>query len=154
VIELNHQLHIVTDHAPAVPVEGPSVDAPLVEIVEERDAQAYGFTIKSRANGYLHRVLPVRDPNQPRFWCVVVFRCTPGGLPEASERPWIGPGGLKREDLKEIMGAIRADPAAWLADAAHVKLRDWVLAPGEIPAPASGRTTALASPNSTKKAPA
>src|SRR5215207_2841413 len=54
-----------------------------VEVVEERNADAYGFTIKVLANGLLHRILPVRDPHQPRFWCVVVFRCSPGGIPDA-----------------------------------------------------------------------
>lgn len=107
-----------------------------VEIVEERNADAYGFTVKVRANGLLHRILPVRDPRQPRFWCVVVFRCSPGGVPDAEERPWIGPGGLRREDLKETMGAIRADPSSWLAEVAHGQLRDWMLAPdATTPAP-------------------
>ena len=102
-----------------------------VEIVEERNADAYGFTVKVRANGLLHRILPVRDPRQPRFWCVVVFRCSPGGVPDPVERPWIGPGGLRREDLKETMGAIRADPSSWLAEVSHGQLRDWMLAPAD-----------------------
>ena len=86
-----------------------------VEVVEERNADAYGFTVKVLANGLLHRILPVRDPHQPRFWCVVVFRCSPGGIPDASEQPWVGLGGLRREELKETMSAIRADPSSWLA---------------------------------------
>lgn len=106
-----------------------------VEVVEERNADAYGFTVKVLANGLLHRILPVRDPNQPRFWCVVVFRCSPGGIPDESERPWVGLGGLRREDLKETMSAIRADPSSWLAETAHGKLRDWMLEPGLTPAP-------------------
>lgn len=116
-----------------------------IEIVEERNADAYGFTVKVRANGLLHRILPVRDPHQPRFWCVVVFRCSPGGIPDAAERPWIGPGGLRREDLKETMGAIRANPSSWLAEVAHGQLRDWMLAPptSAHSAPQSGPTPEL-----------
>jgi hypothetical protein len=106
-----------------------------VEVVEERNADAYGFTVKVLANGLLHRILPVRDPHQPRFWCVVVFRCSPGGIPDASEQPWVGLGGLRREELKETMSAIRANPSSWLAETAHGKLRDWMLAPGAAPAP-------------------
>jgi hypothetical protein len=104
-----------------------------IEVVEERDTAAYGFTVKAHSNGLLHRVLPARDPRQPRFWCVVVFRCSPGGVPDASEPPWVGPGGLRREELKETMGAIRADPSAWLAEAAHRTLRDWMLDPDATP---------------------
>ena len=107
--------------------------AAAIEVVDERDAQAYGFTIKTRANGLLHRILPLRDPHQPRFWCVVVYRCGPGGLADATEQPWIGQRGLRREDLKEIMGAIRADPASWLAEEAHGQLREWLNTPGEAP---------------------
>jgi hypothetical protein len=115
-----------------------------VEVVEERNADAYGFTVKVLANGLLHRILPVRDPHQPRFWCVVVFRCSPGGIPDASEQPWVGLGGLRREELKETMSAIRADPSSWLAETAHGQLRDWMLAPGPAPAPAVRRTVAAA----------
>lgn len=119
-----------------------------VEVVDERNADAYGFTVKVLANGLLHRILPVRDPHQPRFWCVVVFRCSPGGIPDASEQPWVGLGGLRREELKETMSAIRADPSSWLAETAHGQLRDWMLAPGPAPAPASAmrRTVAAAAP--------
>ena len=118
-----------------------------VEVVEERNADAYGFTVKVLANGLLHRILPVRDPHQPRFWCVVVFRCSPGGIPDASEQPWVGLGGLRREELKETMSAIRADPSSWLAETAHGQLRDWMLAPGPAPAPAARRTVAAAATN-------
>jgi hypothetical protein len=105
-----------------------------LEVVEERDAAAYGFMVRARANGLLHRILPLRDPGQPRFWCVVVFRCSPGGVPDESERPWVGPGGLKREELKDTMGAIRADPSTWLAEPAHRALRSWMLAPADVTA--------------------
>ena len=110
-----------------------------VEVVEDRNAEAYGFTVKVLANGLLHRILPVRDPHQPRFWCVVVFRCSPGGVPDAAEQPWVGLGGLRREELKETMSAIRANPSSWLAEAAHGQLRDWMLAPPGLAAPEARR---------------
>lgn len=100
-----------------------------VELVEERDAHAYGFTIKTLGNGLLHRILPLRDPKQPRYWCVVVYRCSSGGLADATEQPWIGARGLRREDLKEVMGTLRADPSAWLAQPENGALRDWIVAP-------------------------
>src|SRR5215204_3129970 len=115
-----------------------------VEVVEERNADSYGFTVKVLANGLLHRILPVRDPHQPRFWCVVVFRCSPGGVPDASEQPWVGLGGLQREELKETMSAIRANPSSWLAETERGQLRDWMLAPGPAPAPAVRRSVAAA----------
>lgn len=121
-------------------------DEVIVEVVEEKSPDAYQFTVKARANGLLHRVMPARDPRQPRFWCVVVYRCSPGGVPVGSELPWMSGGGLRREELPEAMKAIRADPGAWLAEGSQRELRDWMLDPSATPppAPASGRATAAA----------
>jgi hypothetical protein len=110
-------------------------DASAIEVVPERDAHVYGFTIKTAANTLLHRVTPLRDPSQPRFWCVVVFRCTAGGLPDKSELPWISKRQLRREELADTMQAIRADPVAWLAEAGNAELREWILSPASAPDP-------------------
>ena len=75
----------------------------------------------------------MRDPRQPRFWCVVVFRLSAAGLADEAERPWVGPGGLHREELKETLGSIRADPSAWLAEPDHRALRAWMLDPDATP---------------------
>ena len=98
---------------------------------------ADGFTIKTAANPFLHRVTPLRDPSQPRFWCVVVFRCTAGGLPDKDELPWISKRQLRREELADTMQAIRADPVAWLAEAANAELREWILTPMDVSTPES-----------------
>jgi hypothetical protein len=103
-------------------------EAEAIAVVAEHDPGAYGFTMKTPANGLLHRVLPLRDPDQPRLWCVVVVRCSPGGLPDRSEGAWIGARGLRRDELAETLGAIRSDLAAWLAADAQARLREWVLA--------------------------
>jgi hypothetical protein len=112
-------------------------DAGASELVAARDPRAYGFTMKTMANGMLHRVLPLRDPEQPRFWCVVVVRWMPGNVPDRSMPAWIGQRGLRREELSETMGAIRADLSGWLAEPAQAHLRAWVLAPAATPASAT-----------------
>ena len=99
-----------------------------LDVVGEQRPDAYAFTLKARRTGRIYRVAPYRDPDQPRFWCIAVTRCSPGGLPDISARSWIGPCGLRREDLKETLGAIRADPARWLAVATRARLRAWMLA--------------------------
>ncbi|MDF3038367.1 MAG: hypothetical protein K0Q71_1073 [Thermomicrobiales bacterium] len=105
----------------------------VVVVEERRDAAAYGFTVRAVGNGLLHRIAPMRDPQQPRFWCVVVFRLSAAGIADEAERPWVGPGGLRREELKEALGSIRADPSAWLAAPAHRGLRTWMLDPDATP---------------------
>jgi hypothetical protein len=119
-------------------------DASAIEIVQERDAQVYGFTIKTASNSFLHRVTPLRDPSQPRFWCVVVFRCTAGGLPDKDEPAWICRRQLRREDIADTMRGIRSDPTAWLAEEGNAELREWILAPAPTlnPSQASGPAAA------------
>ena len=114
-----------------------------VAVVAEHVAGAYGFTMKTAVNEFLHRVLPLRDPDQPRFWCVVVVRCTPGGLPDRSQLPWVGQRGLRREELSEAMEAIRSDLSAWLAQPEQTALREWVLVPGIAAAPLNPSRTAV-----------
>lgn len=104
------------------------MDDATVEIVADRDPEGYGFMMKTAASGVVHRVLPLRDPDQPRFWCVVVVRCSPGGLPDRTEPAWIGRRGLRREELAETMQAIRADLSAWLAEDTQALLRERMLA--------------------------
>ena len=109
-----------------------------LEVIAERNPTAYGFTVRAQTNGRLHRILPMRDPQQPRFWCVAIFRCSSAGVPDATGQLWIGPRGLHRDELKETLGTIRADPSAWLADTTYHALRAWMLDPQatEPPPPA------------------
>lgn len=102
--------------------------APIASITEHLRG-AYGFIMKSAANGSHFRVLPLRDPDQHRFWCVVVVRILPGGDPDRSHPAWIGLRGLRREELSEIMATIRDGLEPWLADPAQKALRDWVATP-------------------------
>jgi hypothetical protein len=115
-------------------------DASAVVMVAEHAAGAYAFLLRTTANAFLHRVLPLRDPAQPRFRCVVVVRCTSGGLLDRSVPAWIGQRGqrgLRRDELAATMGAIRSDPGAWLAQPAQSHLRAWLLTPDPAPPAAS-----------------
>lgn len=99
---------------------------PLVSI-DEHLPGAFGFRIKATASGALFLVLPQRDPTQPRFWCVVVVKCAPGGLVDASEQGWMGKRGLRRDELAETMGAIRDSVDSWLTEPSQAPLRTWIL---------------------------
>lgn len=104
-----------------------------VAVVESRDPEGLGFLLKARESGRLYRVRPARDPRQPRFWCVLVFRCSPAGVPEPDERPWFGAGGIAREELPDVLRAIRADASGWLAQDQCRHLRRWLLTPAPEP---------------------
>ncbi len=105
----------------------PAVSAGSLATVDEHLPGAFGFRIKATASGAMFLVLPQRDPTQPRFWCVVVVKCAPGGLVDSSELGWMGKRGLRREDLAETMAAIRADVDTWLDEPSQAPLKTWVL---------------------------
>jgi len=75
----------------------------------------------------MYRVEPARDPAQPRFWCIRVRRCTRAGVPDPIERPWLGDGGLSRDDLPDALRAIQEDVTGWLSQASRHQLRGWLL---------------------------
>ena len=104
----------------------PVVNGGTLATIDEHLPGAFGFRIKATASGALFLVLPQRDPSQPRFWCVVVVKCAPGGLVDSSELGWMGRQGLRREELAETMAAIRADVDRWLAEPSQARLRTWV----------------------------
>jgi hypothetical protein len=119
---------------PAAPSPAPVVEEPPpvpFEIVEPHQAGAYGFVVRVQATGRLYRITPTRDPREPRFWCVVVYRCTASGLADGAERPWIGGAGMRREDLRDAMAAIRDDVGRWLTTTACPEFQTWFLAPAD-----------------------
>lgn len=108
-------------------VDLPVMPTDTLATIDEHLPGAFSFRIKATASGALFLVLPQRDPAQPRFWCVVVVKCAPGGLVDASEAGWMGKQGLRREELAETLGAIRGDVDSWLAEPSQAHLRTWVL---------------------------
>ena len=105
-----------------------------VDLIEPRAPDGLGFLLKARATGRLYRLMPTRDPRQPRFWCFMIFRCTSAGVAAPAERPWTGAGGMTREELPEALAAIRRDVDGWLAQDQCRELRRWLLAADAEPA--------------------
>ena len=105
-----------------------------IATIDEHLPGAFAFRIKVTASGALFAVLPHRDPGQPRFWCVAVVKCAPGGLVDASEDGRIVQRNLRRDELAETMTAIRTDLHGWLSEPARQSLRAWVLeSPASLP---------------------
>ncbi|MFL5761106.1 MAG: hypothetical protein ACJ789_15415 [Thermomicrobiales bacterium] len=99
----------------------------MIEVVEDKRPDGFGFFFKVQESGRLYRVEPTRDPNQPRFWCFRIYRCLPSRLFDASERPWLGAGGMTWGAVPAAVDAIRADLNGWLANQQLGQLRRWVL---------------------------
>lgn len=134
------------------------VDPAPIASINEHLRGAYGFTMKSVENGLLYRVQPLRDPDQPRFWCIVVVRSLPGGDIDRSHPAWIGRRNLRREELADIMAAMRDDLETWLQEPAQKTLRTWMLAPdaeaaNRDAAPAPDAKSAPPAPGASRRAP-
>lgn len=102
--------------------------------VDEHLPGAFTFRLKVTESGALFLVLPRRDPSQPRFWCVVVIKCAPGGLVDPSEGGWLGKQGIRREELAGTMTAIREDVNGWLAEPSQERLLAWIRTTQATPA--------------------
>lgn len=99
----------------------------ILEVVDERSPSGMGFFLKVPTTGRMYRVEPARDPSQPRFWCIRVRRCTRAGVPDPIERPWLGDGGLSRDDLPDALRAIQENVTGWLSQTSRHQLRGWLL---------------------------
>ncbi len=105
----------------------------VISVVEPRTVEGLGLQFKTAATGRLYRLVPVRDPGQPRFWRFLVFRCLPGGMADPAESPWAVAGTMTREELPAALEAIRADVGSWLARPECRELRRWLLPPDAYP---------------------
>jgi hypothetical protein len=99
-----------------------------LDVIEPRNPEGLGFYLKARATGRLFRVEPVRNPDQPRFWCLCIYRCERPRVVDQTERPWLSARNLTREELPELLDTIRTDVDAWLDQASCRDLRRWLLA--------------------------
>lgn len=105
----------------------------LLTVIASRGGDGLGVSVKVEGAGRIFRIEPTRDPNQPRFWCFRVYRCTAAGVVSQTERSWWGAGGMNRADLPAAIAAIRDDPTTWLAGKDLAELRDWMMGASDTP---------------------
>ena len=85
-----------------------------VEVVELRGSGGLGLFLRIGSDQRLYRVAPVRDPRQPRFWCLAVFECSACGIPVSGSAIWAGWWGSAHQELSPLFDTIKADAASWL----------------------------------------
>jgi len=98
-----------------------------IEISPSRAENKNSITIQVRATGAFFRFQPIRDPQQPRIWCVSVRQCSSGGVLDENGLGWIDRPGTAQANLAEMIEVIRTDVGAWLAEPARHDLCRWVL---------------------------
>lgn len=95
-----------------------------VEVIVPNGSAALEVFLRVGEDRRLYRVLPARDPRQPRFWCLAVMACTPSGMPEPEGPLWAGAWGTTWSEVPGTIAAIRADAAGWLAAEPQRGLRE------------------------------
>ncbi len=118
------------------------MDETNVQVIELRGSGGLGVFLRVGDDQRLFRVAPVRDPNQPRFWCLAAFECSACGIPVTGNAIWAGWWGSTQDKLPALVDTIKADTADWLREAECAGLRKILLQPRpplSIPTPRSVR---------------
>lgn len=118
------------------------MDASRVQVIELRGVGGLGVFLRVGDEQRLFRVAPVRDPNQPRFWCLAAFECSSCGIPVSGAALWAGWWGSTQGELPAILDTIREDAASWLERdecGDLLRLLMQVRPPLVIPLPLAGR---------------
>ena len=100
-----------------------------IQVIELRGAGGLGLFLRVGDDQRLYRVAPVRDPNQPRFWCLAAFECSSCGIPVTGTAIWAGAWGSAHHELSGLLDAIKDDADAWLAEDECAKLRALLMQP-------------------------
>ena len=99
------------------------MDDKNVQVIELRGNGGLGVFLRVGDDQRLYRVAPVRDPNQPRFWCLAAFECSSCGIPVSGSAIWAGWWGSSQMELPGLLDAIKEDTGAWLAKEQCADLR-------------------------------
>lgn len=100
------------------------------DILQPRSGEGLSFYLRAIGNEWYFRVGPVRDPDQPRFWRLMVEPCSAPTAVEPRSRyePFLAPALIPREQLADRLSAIKNAPMAWLEAAENRELAEWLVA--------------------------
>ena len=102
-------------------------DGRHIATIDAHERGAPAFRIKIVARGDRFVIMPHRDPEQPRWWCVVVAKWAAGGPRDPAAAGVIAQRQLGRDELTERLAAMRTNLDAWLAEPSRQLLTAWLL---------------------------
>lgn len=98
-----------------------------VQVIELRGSGGLGVFLRVDDDQRLVRIAPVRDPNQPRFWCLAAFECSACGIPVTGNAIWAGWWGSTQDKLPGLLDKIKADASIWLNESECAGLRQHLM---------------------------
>jgi hypothetical protein len=100
-----------------------------IEAIELRGSAGLGVYLRVEDDQRVYRVAPVRDPRQPRFWCLAAFECSACGIPLTGDAIWAGWWGSASGELPALLDALRSTDMTWPRNADGDALRKALLQP-------------------------
>ena len=108
-----------------------------LEYVPLRTPEGMVLYLKHTASEWMFRILPIRDPDQPRLWCLRIEACAGPSLSARTARidPFYTSLAMTREQLVETLGGIRTTSSSWLDGSSQRELRSWLTRVVTMPIP-------------------
>jgi hypothetical protein len=96
------------------------------EIADLRVPEGLALYIRANPSNWLFRVAPVRDPDQPRLWCLFVEQCSRIGVTGGTFEQHVSMRGMSRQELLDTLTEIRSAPESWLSGTDQRELSSWL----------------------------
>lgn len=119
-------------------LRGVPMSAPSFELVRLRAPEGLILYFKDLAGPWTFRLMPIRDPDQPRLWCLRMEPCAGASLTAktAMVDPFYTSLAMSRDQLGQTLDAIHENLMAWLDQPDQASVRAWLLAMVARPLPA------------------
>jgi hypothetical protein len=116
--------------------------------LQPRSGEGLSFYLHAAGGEWYFRVGPVRDPEQPRFWRLMVEPCAAPTAVEPRSRyePFLAPTMMSRDQLLDRLRAIKEAPMHWLQEVENRELAEWLTVITSEPLPKKQVPEALRKP--------
>lgn len=104
-----------------------------IAVLEDKASGKLTIALLVRETQAKFHIAPIRDPQQPRLWCVGVRQCSDAGMVDPAGPVWIDRPGQSWAELATLIETIRTDVGSWLSTPARRALATWLLS--ATPAP-------------------
>jgi hypothetical protein len=116
-----------------------AVHGAAFEVAPLRVPEGLIVYLKHLETAWVFRIVPIRDPDQPRLWCLRLEACASASLSArtAPLDPFYTSLAMTREQLAETLTSLRQRTEEWLDDARQDGLRRWLGSVVRQPVPAN-----------------
>ncbi len=93
--------------------------------------------VRHAPSSWIVRLMPWRDPDQPRFWCLRMELSTGANLaaPTSELDPFYSCLAMSRQELLDTLVRIQADAETWFGEPAQADVRLWLADAVQVPKP-------------------